>query len=632
MNLLTIHRAANQSTPSEGGNGTPWPGSSVEASPPQNPPVRRTAEAAPQVSRMNEPATSDLKRMSDQDSYAKRRASDEPPARIVPAKKHCSTSPTTMTTAVTVPLQQPLYPPMLQKAPVPVPATQFDMTWEVDPFRLDPGTTMRLLDFFFAHVNDVTYGMLPRKAFLHWVSTNAQKTANERMALYAFLAIGSIFAEPAYTPFGERCAEIAAAATLEQLGRFGVSLVQTRLMLGLYNFAKGVEGAAWDYCGLALRAISAMRYNEEEGCVEPEDKPGQELRYREYGFSKEQIAECKRRAFWSGFLMDRYNGFCGGMLCIVNPADIYLRLPCTNDRYDNSLPSDAPFFNNTFINPVEALLTSASPVSDMAWLVLVAAIWGDAMNFIYRAQHHNSDRYRAAYERVYQDTYNSMHGWNTRLPEHLQYNEPNLERSIQGGYAGIFISIHVLHHFVLMKLNRCMRHPLAIDLASRNIIRAHDHAHSILRIMCAIHAARRDVSRPTDGQFTEFIFTTPFPGFATLSAIDVVSAGGHDSGLGPAMDGMAGGLACLRELSPYWHQAREQCKTGERRSLQLKNVITRPYKANHGCWLGRNWGFESSSLDTEFDLEYDCIYGVDEKLYFTALSEVKPSAGSMRIG
>lgn len=621
--VLIVCRAPNQHPPNEASNGTTWPAAPSEASPPHIQPVERVIAPSPQMARGIEPATPNVKRMSEQDSYAKRRAPEDLPASIAPAKKHCSASPTAAINGTPVLAQQPQYqhPAILERAPRPPLPTWETMTWDDDPFRVDRDITMRLLDFYFAHVNNVTYGMLPRHAFLHWVRTNTEKTANERMALYAFLAMGSVFAGDAFEKFGKRCADIAMGATLRQLGWFSVPLVQSRLMLGFYNFAMGNEGAAWDYCGLALRAISAMRYNEEEGCLEPDQKPDQKPRYREYGFSKEQITECRRRAFWSGFLMDRYNGFCGGMLSVVNPSDIYLRLPCADDRYENSMPSDAPFFNNTYINPTDAILTSTSPVANMAWLVLVAALWGDAMNFIYRAQHHAPDHYRAAYERLYQDIYTSMHGWTSRLPEHLRYSESNLDRSIQGGYAGIFISIHVLHHFVLMKLNRCMRHPLAMDVVPRNIVRAHDHADQILRIMCAIQSARRDIARPFDGQFDHFVFSTPFPGFATLSAIDIVTAGGHDSGLGPTMDGMAGGLECLRELSQFWAQARKQFQTGETRRLQLKNVITRPYKANHGCWLGRNWGFESSSLDNEFDLEYDCIYGVDEKIYFAALTE-----------
>lgn len=491
------------------------------------------------------------------------------------------------------------------------------MSFEDDPFAIDPDLTIHLLELYFTHVNNATYCMFPRVTFMNWLTTSREKCQNERMVLYALLAMGSVFAGQEYVSIGKRCADLAMEGSTGKIGRFSLALVQVRLLLALYSFAKGNEGAAWDYCGLAIRAISALRLNHEEGC---EIDRSRKTPIIEYGLTREQGTECRRRTFWAGFLMDRYNGFCGGMLCTINPADIYLRLPCAEDAYESSMPSQAPFYNNGTIDHHSATLSASSPVSPMAWLAQLASIWGEVMSFIYRSTNHKRNDYRRAYEAMYGDTYAALQDWSAQLPGYLQYSEANLDRSIQEGYAGTFVSLHVLHHFILMKLNRCMRHALAPDLAPRNIRAAHQYAHHLLGMMRAVQTARRDTLHPSTGRPTRFEFSVPFPGYATLSAVDIIGAGGPESTLGPTLDGMASGLECLRELAQYWNSALEQSRSGERRLLQLKNVLSRPYKASSGCWLGRNWGIEGP-LEQEFELEADCIYGCDDKVYFNALED-----------
>jgi hypothetical protein len=491
------------------------------------------------------------------------------------------------------------------------------VSWEDDPFYTDPESTIHLMEEYFANVNSATYCMFPRATFMNWLTTGREKCQNERMVLYAMLAMGSTFAAPGYACIGKRCAELATEGLATKIGRFSLPVIHVRLLLALFNFAKGNEGAAWEYSGLAMRALSALRYNHEEGCLV---SPKKENPILEYGLTREQVMECRRRTFWAGFLMDRYSGFCGGTLCVINPADIYLRLPCADDAYESSVASAAPHYNNGTIDRTLCTLNASSPASPMAWLAVVGGVWGEAMNFIYRANNHNRDTYRQAYEKVYHDTYAALQDWSSQLPGYLQYNEANLDRSIQDGYAGAFISLHVLHHFVLMKLNRCMRHTLAADLAPRNIRAAHQHAHRLLGIMHNIRETRREIAHPQPGWPSRFVLSVPFVGYATLSAVDIVGGGGPDSTLGPTMLGMQSGIDCLRELAQYWNSAVEQTRSAERRHYQLKNVLSRPYKASSGCWLGRNWGLEGP-IEQEFELDADCIYGVDNKVFFSALED-----------
>ncbi|OQO14099.1 hypothetical protein B0A48_00975 [Cryoendolithus antarcticus] len=627
-------RAPNQPSSTEGAS-TTW---SSAGSPPQSRPAERVSDPTPQTAHGMEQDATAGHNASAQENAAKRHAQDDPLAQPTFAKKHRSASPVIPSGHTRGPV--PSFPP---SNPVPTAVSQFSdhsrFDWKVDPYFIDPATTMRLLDLYFAHVNSATYSMFPQHAFLTWV-TRARKEGeqcqNERMVLYAMLAMGSIFAGQEVATLGDKCAQIASHAAASKIGSFGLPLVQTRLILSLCNFAKGTDGLSWDLCGLAVSALTALRYNDEEGCKVATTKDG-ELRPESYvyGFTKEQIAECRRRTFWSGFLMDRYNGLLGGLCCTINTGDIYLRLPCREDMFENSQPSDAPFYNNHTLDPTISILTAASPVSPMAWLVLISAIWGNTMAFIHRSTHHDSNTYREAYEIAYNETETALQGWVSRLPEHMQYSYGNLERAIQGGYAGIFVSIHTLHHFILLKLSRCLRHTLAPDLVPRNIQIAHKSSHQVLRIMCDLQASRRNISQPVPGQSHTFTFSTPFAGYATVSAIDIVGAGGPESNLGPTLDGIAGGTECLRELMQFWRSAHKQFTAGTHRLYQLKNVVSRPFKATSGCWLGKHWGFEGP-IDEDIEPDADCIYGINEKIYFAALEETsgkgRPASGSVRIG
>lgn len=504
---------------------------------------------------------------------------------------------------------------------------------DVDPMFVEPETSMHLLDCYLEHVNSATYAMFPRHSLRRWAENCHHKCQNEIMVLYAMLAVGSIFADSSFGSFGKFCATIAVDIVSSKHGRFSLPLVQSRLLLGLFNFAKGKEGAAWDYCGSAIRAISGLNFNLERDCHD--DSAAQIHPRREFDFTKEQLTECKRRTFWAAFLMDRYNGFCGGTLCILHPDDVFIKLPCDDETYERGLASQAPKYHNGITNANETTMNSESPVAPVAWLCLISAIWGEVMTFIYRAQNRPQDDpagYKEAYETFYQRINTAMQGWYNRLPPYLTYSEQNLDRSIQAGYPGTFISIHALYHFTQVRLNRGVRHSLVPEIVPRNIRTAHTHAHRFLQLMCSVGTSRREILHPMPGQCPTWTLSTPFSGYALLCAVDVVGAGGLDTNLGATLESIKGALSCLRELKQFWESAKEQSRDAEKRCYQIQNIVKNPMKAKSGCWLGRSWGVEKAlALDTDFPPKDDCIYGVESRVYFDALREGVQMNGGSRV-
>src|SRR5690242_1421369 len=141
------------------------------------------------------------------------------------------------------------------------------LQWEQDPSELDPRATSHILDLYFLHAGRATYGMFPRKAFMSWAqSGRSNKSQDDRMLLYAALAMGSLFSPDAdKRALGKRFAAVATYAAEKRFGKFSLQLCQSRLLLALYHFAQGKAQEAWDFCGSGLRAISALSLNTEEG-------------------------------------------------------------------------------------------------------------------------------------------------------------------------------------------------------------------------------------------------------------------------------------------------------------------------------------------------------------------------------
>ncbi|CAK1365715.1 unnamed protein product [Cercospora beticola] len=563
---------------------------------------------------------------TEQEAISKRRPLEDHSPSGAPAKKHRSMSPVySANGGFGAPLAaaHPLTSPAIPRSPT------TGLSCDVDPYAAHPEATLQVLDHFFQDVNNATYCMFPRHHFMHWLQSCSQKFQNEKLLLYAMLAIGSIFAEDAHAGFGEQCARVAAASLQATQGSYTLPIVQSRLLLGLYHSAKGTHAAGWDYTGAGIDAAIYLRYNTEQGCIEA-DTSGKTR--NDFGLSNEQLAECKRRTLWSAFLMERYRG---GRSTLINPQDIFLRLPCLDDSFERGLASEAPYYDNGIIDPAKASLTHSSPTSPMAWLCLIGAIWGDVSNFIYRAMHRSPQTYQQEYDRFYDHISAALQNWYSRLPDQLRFSKVNVDRSIKGSYAGPYISMHILYHLAWVKMNRFVRHALVPQVITRNIRAAHHHSHELLQVISTLRAAKWDMAEK-DGHIASFSFTTAFAGYAILAAIDVVGAGGLDTHLKATLDLISCGLECLRELARYWDSARDQDKACEKRYYQIHNVLKHPFTARSGCWLGREWGVHTP-LEQEISQEDDCIYGADDRLYFDALRDDSangraPSAGQRPVG
>ena len=167
----------------------------------------------------------------------------------------------------------------------------------VDPFDVHPGLSHLYLK---AYCDHTAYKMFPRRQILQWAQCSTSKSHEDLMSTYALLAVGSIFsAGRDRSVHGSKFCRIANDAVECLQGIPSLQLFHTRFLLALYYFALGEHQLFWDYSGLAVRTASRLRYHLERECVAI---PGCEE--ETYQLSSRVIAECRRRAFWSAYLID----------------------------------------------------------------------------------------------------------------------------------------------------------------------------------------------------------------------------------------------------------------------------------------------------------------------------------------
>jgi hypothetical protein len=509
---------------------------------------------------------------------------------------------------------------------------QLALQWEQDPFETDPRLTMHLLDLYFLHAGRATYGMFRRRPFLAWVEDSRDKDQDHLMLLYSVLALGSLFStDPDKRALGKRFASVASYAAERRFGKFSLQLCQTRLMVGLYYFARGRSQEAWDLCGAGLRALSALKLNTEEGVKELADSSAN----LDYGFDRWTYEECCRRTFWSGLLMDvshdvnkaptsidfplqqRYSGFFGGTLFVISLEDAFVRLPCPDKMYEASTPCETPFFDEELLSGT----ASPSPVlGHMAYLCLISTIWGEVLTFASRATHRPDNGYERHYDIFYSKIYEKLEAWQAMLSADLRYTPQNLDKSIVEGYVGTFVSIHALHYAAIIRLNRQIRiRAMPAEKTRRNIEQAFRNASDFLSMMHSLAAVNRQQRLPATTA-SEFVFSTPFPGYALMLSVDVLTSAGTFTTLPNLVETISTTMTCIDELAGFWASAKAQQKTVSNRVKQLTEIAVQEGQGVRNGSYGNFWRI-NDSLETAFGND-DALYKAEDQLLFGVVGQL----------
>ncbi|OJD13348.1 hypothetical protein AJ78_06183 [Emergomyces pasteurianus Ep9510] len=446
--------------------------------------------------------------------------------------------------------------------------------WETDPYQTHPESTMHYLNTYFRYVNGATYCIFPREPFLRWLKCCPSKSLDDKMLLYAMLAMGAIFSKAKEQKADAmRFARIARHAVEKSQNKPTLHLAQTRIILGMWHFTIGASATASDFTGSAMRTICGLKLNVENG-GRPSGNPSERDEY----FQAETMLELQRRTFWAAFLMDRHAGLPVHSPTVLKPQDIFLRLPLRADWYESQKWATMPYFENGIIPADASLPEERNALDPMAFLVEVSAIWGDVLEHIYRATYISPANYAARFEEFYDSTVKRTDKWLASLPQYFSYSVENMYLHIQAGKADVFASVHILYHATMMRLNRYVRHQdLPEHVVERNVRRSHRHSIEVLRIA---HDLSQHLNGDDDGgspssnsHHPQITFSTPLTGNAILSATDVLSACGSICDLSYYLPLINGGLSVISEVTRFWHGSQEQLRVIELRMEQIADAI-----------------------------------------------------------
>lgn len=404
--------------------------------------------------------------------------------------------------------------------------------------------------------------MFAEGPFKVWILSLTEKSLDDLTLIYTFLALATVFSpKPEHKLLGPQYSAISRFACENR--PFSLQLVQSRLLLALYFFANNQPKLSWDLCGAALCAASALKLNLEM------DKADDAYRKTfPYGLTRSGFAECRRRTFWSCYLMDRFNGFCSGHLSVLHPEDIFLRLPCDINSFENQADVENPFFDHS-TPPIE---NTNWTIGSMAYLINIATIWGDVTANIYRSSQRPSSapgKFTAFYETMNK----RLQDWDSSLPSCYTFSADNVKRAASNGKLGTFMTMHSVYHNTHMKLNRFIAASPTLNIPHHQAVAKH-HAEAFLDLVETLISARNVQTEINAFDALTMKFSSPFVGYTIVSAIDILTSKFTIAGLPRRLSSFRNPQLVLKELACFWQSSKNQMALVQKRVDDLTELLT----------------------------------------------------------
>lgn len=471
--------------------------------------------------------------------------------------------------------------------------------WQTDPFQsVERELTDELLAVFFTYVPETAYCMFPKRKFTEWARYTRDKSLNDLMLIYSILALAAVFSPKSkHQDLGARYAAIARYACDNR--QIGIQLVQARLMLSLYYFATNNPNDSWDFCGSAVRAATGLKLN-----IEIEKSDDAYLKTFPFGLNFSGYAECRRRTFWSCYLMDRFNGFGSGHLSMVDPKHVYLRLPCDEISFESQVNVQNPLFEVS--NPSSQAYPRTLGL--MAYLINISSIWGDVMSNIYSNSQRSQPNRVSEFNEFYRSTMDRLSSWKNTLPNRFAIPAEVLERVTDAGEFGTCITMHALYHTTIMKLHRYIK-PYNLEQSQRirYVSIAEEHAKSLLDITNIVAKRGESTAMRSPSSNISIEFTSPYVGHAIVSAVDILSAKPRIASIPSIIESFSGARAVLIEIAQFWQTARTQEALISQRVSGLTEITRRTWSPSPKSLSNETFEMRDP-LEKTFTRENDGIY------------------------
>jgi hypothetical protein len=413
--------------------------------------------------------------------------------------------------------------------------------------------------------------------------------------------------------------EVANMALLKNGDTLSLQLIQTKLIITLFAFSQGQYNQAWDYCGSALRVAFALKFHTEDGVAAFEEAAA-----LDFGLNPATIKECRRRTFWSAYVLDCFNGCCSTAVASVVRSQCSTRLPCSQPAYEKGeipmtalslMPSHGEIDDNF------TSFTSRRDIQEvgvLGHLVEIATLFSEIISRLAKNKPDVTKMDLAKCEAFHQDILRRLQAWDELIKTSSHSGRAATE-PIDG--------LSILEHYTAMILHRYSQTPNASDAAIREHVRgSYVHARLLLERV-------QRLSNDHDRRRAPFRFATmsPFSGFAITAALDVITAAGtmvdligHKSRI---MSLVSSGVEALEGLVDFWHSARLQRDMIKRRLSILLHATMRPADIDGAFYFGR-------PMQSPVGMDQDVVYGLPRRQYFEALgweSRIRPDGDFHRL-
>ncbi len=291
----------------------------------------------------------------------------------------------------------------------------------------------------------------------------------------------------------------------------------------------------------------------------------------------------------------------------MHREDCFLRLPCREELYENQDVPETPY-----LAAAEQSLTweEQGSLGNMAYLIEMSSAWSEVLQHLYRTKYRAVGDEAGVYERFYGQKQRQLQWFTHHLPPHMfPCNRQNIERALHNGYIGTFISLHALYHTAAMQLNRhAVYDELEHEGLHRNLRAAQYHARELLNVTHTLSKLYREQRSSGPAR----IFSTPFLGYAILSAVDILTSIGTLADLQSDLQLVQSSLEVVQELSRYWSSAQKQLE-------MIANRFTDIVGALEDANTSNNVFITTDAMENTFGRELDLFFSPPVEVRLQAL-------------
>ena len=496
---------------------------------------------------------------------------------------------------------------------------------DADPFQVDANLSQAYLAAYFKHFNAQLYCIFPQQRFMEWASDGRRKPNHDKLIVYSMMALGTVFSPGRCAEHQEILMDI-----VEQTLRSGsclptLQVVQARLLMTMLRFSRGELLAARDSCALLMKMAMDLGLNNEPTVVEPLC----------FGLDDQSNRECRRRTFWTAYMVDSSLHYCVDPNARVASIDSELRLPCEDEQYERGLIGCMPLAR---LHGSYHDVPLSQQSSTMAKVIGITAILRETVSYLQCLRGVHPEHVRNTQMHFQETTVRQLEQWRQQVTgQAVQQGQPTVEGERQRQRRELEPSpLLLLVHFAKMLVFRHVRHNvLSRDQVEANVRGARHEAYELLKLL---HRLGERASHSDSALIT----VCPITGFATFIAVDIITAAGSMSSAmentaddhntthpehmeASFMDLLQAGLVTLEGLGQYWETARKQAK-------QVKSRFHSFMSARFGLGHHKEAYYVQQPLYSPFGGELDGIYGLPKADLFNVLGMDESNAGEIPEG